>query len=88
MVAVAARPGLSSPPPIAHLSGLVVAPDQRRTGLGAALLDAAEQLARTWGCSRIELSSSLGRDAAHHFYPAQGYEDSTLHHAFYQKRLV
>ena len=87
-VAVTARPGLSNARPVAHLSGLVVDANLRRTGVGRALLDAAERLAQVWGCSRVELSSSLSRDAAHRFYPDAGYEDSTMHHAFYAKRLA
>lgn len=88
MAAVAARPGLSDTRPVAHLSGLVVHPNQRRSGVGASLLDAAEAIALEWGCRRIELSSSLTRDAAQRFYPARGYEDRTVHHAYYGKRLV
>lgn len=87
MAAVVARPGFSGPHPVAHLSALVVARAARRTGLGGALLEAAESSAARWGCRRMELSSSLARDAAHRFYPARGYHDSTEHHAYYQKQL-
>ncbi len=88
MAAVVARPGLSSEEPVARLAGLVVDPAARRTGIGARLLDAAESRALTWGCRRMDLSSSLARDAAHRFYPAHGYQDSTVHHAYYQKVLA
>jgi GNAT superfamily N-acetyltransferase len=86
-VAVVARPGLSNPRPVAHLSGLVVDPGRHRSGLGSSLLEAAEAAARGWGCGRIDLGSSLDRGAAHAFYPARGYQDSRVHHAYYQKRL-
>jgi GNAT superfamily N-acetyltransferase len=87
MAAVIARPGLADERPVARLSGLVVAPGARRTGVGGRLLDVAESQASRWGCRRIDLSSALTRDEAHRFYPARGYQDGTAHHAYYQKRL-
>ena len=57
----------------AMVSALVVDAALRGAGVGARLLDEAEQYARGQGCSRIELSSSEGRTGAHLFYERQGY---------------
>jgi GNAT superfamily N-acetyltransferase len=51
--------------------------DQRSRGVGALLLDAAEQLAREHGCYRIQLTSRNVREDAHRFYRGQGYEQSS-----------
>jgi GNAT superfamily N-acetyltransferase len=88
MAAVVARPGLSSEQPVAHLSGLVVDAAARRAGVGGRLLDVAESHASRWGCSRMDLSSSLAREEAQRFYPARGYHDGTVHHAYYRKPLA
>ncbi|MFM4719340.1 GNAT family N-acetyltransferase [Aeromonas bivalvium] len=57
------------------ISALVVDEQARGLGIGAALLAAAEALARSAGCGQMELSSSLHREQAHHFYLGQGYLD-------------
>ncbi|MGE6107740.1 GNAT family N-acetyltransferase [Aeromonas sobria] len=58
------------------ISALVVDEPARGLGMGAALLAAAEALARSAGCGQMELSSSLHRERAHHFYLRQGYLDT------------
>jgi len=88
MAAVSAGPHLAHPGSSARLVGLVVDDRFRRRGVATALLDAAERLAREWGCDRMELTSSRARDAAHLFYPARGYEETSGHHARYVKALV
>jgi GNAT superfamily N-acetyltransferase len=87
LAAVSAQPHLAHPGNSARLVGLVVAESHRRRGVATVLLDAAEQQARTWGCDRMELTSSLTRDAAHRFYPARGYQETSGHHARYVKEL-
>jgi GNAT superfamily N-acetyltransferase len=87
MAAVAAVPHLSRPGCGARLVGLVVGRTHRRRGVASALLRAAEQHARSWGCDQLELTSSRVRVAAHRFYPAHGYEETSGHHARYLKTL-
>jgi GNAT superfamily N-acetyltransferase len=69
--------------PLAHseeswcrLSALVVSEQDRRSGVGSALIAAVEDEARRLGCRRVEVTSGEGpeRVAAHRFYQALGYE--------------
>ena len=83
MVAVSAGPRLAEPGRYGHLSGLAVATNHRRRGVGTALLQAAEGYAYGWGCGRLELTSSRSREAAHDFYRRHGYEETSQHHARY-----
>lgn len=53
---------------------IVVAPSQRRTGVGTALILAAEAEARRQDCQRLDLSSGDWRDDAHAFYERLGFE--------------
>jgi GNAT superfamily N-acetyltransferase len=87
MVAVSAGPSFGRPGRYAHLSGLVVSPSHRREGIGGALLDAVEEWARDWGCDYLELTSSRSRTAAHVFYPARGFEETSGHHARYVRSI-
>lgn len=50
---------------------LAMRPDRRSQGIGALLLDAACDWARTHGASHIELDSSDARHRAHRFYEAR-----------------
>jgi len=75
LVAVAAQLHLARPGRSARIIGLVVDEGARREGVGAALVAAAEQQARAWGCDRLELTSSRRRDAARGFYAALGFAD-------------
>jgi GNAT superfamily N-acetyltransferase len=47
--------------------------DWRSRGVGAALLVAAEAIARREGCYRMQLTSRHVRNDAHRFYEANGY---------------
>jgi GNAT superfamily N-acetyltransferase len=87
MVAVSAGPSFARPGRFAHLSGLVVSPSHRREGIGGALLDAVEERARDWGCDYLELTSSRSRTAAHDFYPARGFDETSGHHARYVRSI-
>jgi GNAT superfamily N-acetyltransferase len=58
----------------AEISGLVVDQQVRSRGIGKVLLDAAEEWARSHGCSAISVRANVMRDRAHRFYGNNGYE--------------
>ena len=60
-------------PPSAFVEGLVVAPGERRRGVGRALMAAAEDWARDRGALVIRLRSAATREDAHAFYRELGY---------------
>jgi GNAT superfamily N-acetyltransferase len=60
--------------PYAELAGLVVDEAARSTGLGAALLGAAEDWARERGFVTMLVRSRVTRQRAHRFYEREGYE--------------
>ncbi len=41
--------------PVPYLSNLAIAPEWRRQGIATALLGQCEQVARGWGCDRLQL---------------------------------
>ena len=55
----------------AHVSELWVSEDHRGQGLGSALLDEAEQMARAKGCNRIHLETR--NEGARRLYERVGY---------------
>lgn len=65
---------LHSAEPTAWLTTVVVDEMDRGKGVGAALVQYAENWARERGALRISLTSALRREAAHEFYKAHGYE--------------
>jgi GNAT superfamily N-acetyltransferase len=75
MIGICTTPHLALPGVFARVAGLSVDSAFRRRGVGAALVAAAEELARSWGCDRVEITSSRSRPEAPRFYPALGYED-------------
>ena len=62
----------------AELESVYVRSDRRGQRIGAAMLRAAEELARAAGCYRVQLTSRTVRVDAHRFYLAHGYEQSSL----------
>ena len=74
----------------ARITALVVDAAARRGGVARALVAAAEDLARTLGCTLIEVSSGRRpeRAAAHDFYRALGYVDTCDRSARYQRQLA
>ena len=58
----------------AEILGLVVEESSRGGGIGAALVRAAEEWARSEGCARIRVRSRDTRERAHRFYERAGYE--------------
>lgn len=69
---VFARPALEKPPE-AVVQAMAVAEGARRSGIGRALLSAAEEWARARGFSSVALYSQVERDDAHAFYQELGY---------------
>ena len=66
---------LTSDAPVARLTSVVVAEDRRSLGIGQALVERSEELARDAGCDRMEVTSGTHRDRAHRFYERLGYEE-------------
>ncbi|MEK9722428.1 MAG: GNAT family N-acetyltransferase [Rhodospirillaceae bacterium] len=60
--------------PCAQIQALVVADRARRHGVAAKLMAAAEAWARGKGLTWLSLYCTTSRDAAHAFYPTQGFE--------------
>ena len=61
-----------------ELESVHVRSDHRSQGIGGNLLRAAEELARSRNCYRIQLTSNNLRTDAHHFYETNGYVKSHL----------
>ena len=58
----------------AVVEGVVVDPAYRRAGVGAALMRAVADAARTAGCYKLALTSNLARAGAHRFYSRLGWK--------------
>lgn len=59
----------------ARVESLVVDSAARRSGVARALVQAAEETARQWGCLAVEITSARYRDDAHALYQHLGYTD-------------
>lgn len=59
---------------VAEVPTLVVAQDQRSAGIGRALLEAAERLARERGFDTIKIAVMAGNERAQAFYENAGYQ--------------
>jgi GNAT superfamily N-acetyltransferase len=70
------RPRLNFTRPQAWIPDLIVAEDARSRGAGAALLERAEELARSRDCWGMTLESANWRTRAHAFYAREGWEDT------------
>jgi GNAT superfamily N-acetyltransferase len=60
--------------PYGEIGGLVVSAACRSVGIGARLVERAEQWIRQQGLSRVTVRSRIAREAAHRFYLREGYE--------------
>lgn len=60
--------------PFAVIENVVVDTRRRRVGIGEALLRHAEALCRDAACSKIMLSSAVGRTEAHRFFERRGFD--------------
>jgi GNAT superfamily N-acetyltransferase len=61
--------------PQARVHDIVVTEPERGSGVGARLLDAAEELARKRGCFRMTLVTAGWRDSTIAFYRREGWSD-------------
>jgi GNAT superfamily N-acetyltransferase len=59
---------------LARITSLIVAPEHRRSGVGRALIAAAEEFAWTHNCIRVEVTSGDHRVDAHAFYEDLDYQ--------------
>jgi len=75
---VSLREELLSHEPSAHLEAIVVAPSARGTGLGRALLDNAETIAKGQGALSITLHVFGNNTTARAVYRNQGYEEELI----------
>ena len=73
------RKRLNHPTPQAWVPDLIVAEGLRRTGIGQALLEHAEQRAIERGCWDLTLESAHHRREAHRFYADFGMRDAGLY---------
>ena len=60
----------------AEVESVHVHPDQRGSGIGRVLMEAAIERARRLGCYRVQLTSHQARPDAHRFYAALGFTPS------------
>ncbi|MBV9798893.1 MAG: GNAT family N-acetyltransferase [Solirubrobacterales bacterium] len=61
--------------PQCRITTAVIDSGQRRRGVGRALIDAIESLARERGCFRLEVTTRPSRTDAVAFYASLGFED-------------
>ncbi len=59
--------------PSGEIGGFVVSSGHRSAGIGAALIERAEQWARDRGVKRMIVRCQIKREAAHRFYLREGY---------------
>ena len=77
-----ARVHLLAESAVASIDGLVVDETNRSTGIGAALVEAAERWARDAGAEAIVVRSRSTRERAHRFYERIGYAEVKRSHVF------
>lgn len=73
--------------PHAFIGGLIVADGQRSRGVGARLMAAIEDWARTQGAHEVHVYSNVIRERAHRFYERIGYTHVKISKVL-KKRLV
>jgi GNAT superfamily N-acetyltransferase len=76
---------LSEAEPVARVTALVVRDSARGRGVGRLLMARAADIAATWGCDSVELTSGIRpeRADAHRFYESLGFERTS--YRFYRR---
>lgn len=64
--------------PVALLEDMVIAPDERGSGVGSALISHALEHAENMGCKRITLLTDHDNIPAQQFYQKHGFERSSM----------
>ena len=72
----------------AELVGLIVDPESRRSGMGRALVRAAEEWAVAQNLDAISVRSNVARLEAHPFYESLGYVRRKTQHAYTRQLRV
>ncbi len=67
---------------VAEITGLVVAASARRTGVGKALVSAAEQWTARQGLPAIRVRSNITRAESHPFYERLGFLQKKTQHTY------
>lgn len=70
---------LHLPGPVGRITSFCVDEKVRGTGVGSALLKAAEDFFSDEGCFKIEVTSNLRRMQTHQYYLHQGYKETSKH---------
>lgn len=65
-----------------YVDDLVVRPEARGAGIGAALLDVAKSQAKEQSCDHVRLCSGLSRIDAHRFYEDNGFNKTSIQFAY------
>jgi ribosomal-protein-alanine N-acetyltransferase len=68
----------------AHLLLFAVAKTQRRHGIGTAMLEWLETVAREAGVQRVRVECRRSNEAARNFYGDHGYHETTIVHRYYR----
>lgn len=76
-----ATPVIHRPTAVGRITALVVLPEAQGTGVGKALVRAAEAHFTTLGLERVEVTSGLSHRPAYDFYRHLGYADHGLRFA-------
>lgn len=78
MCGIGRRVVIHRPAPLGRITALVVTKDSRRSGIGRAIVEAAEKWMREHGCELVEVTSNDRLTAAHAFYRHMGFERSSI----------
>ncbi|MDE6593921.1 MAG: GNAT family N-acetyltransferase [Oscillospiraceae bacterium] len=68
-----------------NILGLAVSGENRRKGIGRALLDRAEEWAKENGIMSVRLNSGITREGAHEFYRRAGYGEKQMKKTFIKR---
>lgn len=70
-----------------HVITIDVVPEARRSGVGSALLDAAEEKLRSGGAGLVELETAVNNASAIRFYKKKGYFVEDTIRGYYSNQL-